>query len=444
MGFGLIHTPHYFTLERADFHPELVNLLDDWDEQFLGVAGFRGCAKSTYAGLILPLYAALEGKAKFIVMINETSDVAKLTIANIRQELEHNELIKADYGNVIDDSIKNTKFTETNILLANGCRIIGISRGQKIRGLRHFQYRPDLVIVDDPEELKKVKKKEYRDATYEWLTQDVIPSIEESKARLVVIANVMHNDGLMARLKKNPLFLFREYALIHPLTGKVTWRAKYPTDEALAKQEMKVGRIGWMREYLLKVVSPDEQEVKEDWIKYYDVIPEGINRTAVGVDLAISKKEKADFTTMVSGVAGHVESQPKIYILPNPINAHLSMHETVMQLKALMSSLKIYSTPEFFVEQVGYQQAAIEEAQRNMIPVIPIRPGADKRSRLRSAAIFIQNGTVLFPKTGCEDLIAQLLGFGVEDHDDLVDALVYLILGLAQRGIKLPEFRVLG
>jgi hypothetical protein len=94
LGFGLIHTPHYFTLERADFHPEMVSLLDNWAEQFLGIAGFRGCAKSTYAGLILPLYAALEGKAKFIVLINETEDVAKLTIANIREELEQNDLIK--------------------------------------------------------------------------------------------------------------------------------------------------------------------------------------------------------------------------------------------------------------------------------------------------------------------------------------------------------------
>jgi phage terminase large subunit-like protein len=36
----------------------------------------------------------------------------------------------------------------------------------------------------------------------------------------------------------------------------------------------------------------------------------------------------------------------------------------------------------------------------------------------------------------CEELIRQLLGFGVEKHDDLVDALVYLILGLVGEGIE--------
>jgi hypothetical protein len=34
----------------------------------------------------------------------------------------------------------------------------------------------------------------------------------------------------------------------------------------------------------------------------------------------------------------------------------------------------------------------------------------------------------LFPEHGCEELIAQLIGFGVEKHDDLVDALTMAIL----------------
>jgi hypothetical protein len=35
---------------------------------------------------------------------------------------------------------------------------------------------------------------------------------------------------------------------------------------------------------------------------------------------------------------------------------------------------------------------------------------------------------VLFPRYGCEQLIEQLTGFGVEKHDDLADAFAILIL----------------
>jgi len=37
----------------------------------------------------------------------------------------------------------------------------------------------------------------------------------------------------------------------------------------------------------------------------------------------------------------------------------------------------------FFVEDVGYQKAAIQEMERSMLPVVPIKPTTDKRSRLR-------------------------------------------------------------
>ena len=35
---------------------------------------------------------------------------------------------------------------------------------------------------------------------------------------------------------------------------------------------------------------------------------------------------------------------------------------------------------------------------------------------------------MLFPRRGAETLIAQLVGFGTERHDDLADALVILLL----------------
>jgi phage terminase large subunit-like protein len=52
------------------------------------------------------------------------------------------------------------------------------------------------------------------------------------------------------------------------------------------------------------------------------------------------------------------------------------------------------------------------------------------------AARYVKNGTVKFPRTRCEQLLNQVLGFGSEKHDDLVDAQVYLILGAAGEGIE--------
>jgi hypothetical protein len=51
----------------------------------------------------------------------------------------------------------------------------------------------------------------------------------------------------------------------------------------------------------------------------------------------------------------------------------------------------------------------------------------------------VKNGTVLFPRTGCEQLLAQIFNVGVESHDDLMDGLTTLIPGLVEQGLELPE-----
>ncbi|OGZ69173.1 MAG: hypothetical protein A3C50_02060 [Candidatus Staskawiczbacteria bacterium RIFCSPHIGHO2_02_FULL_43_16] len=60
------------------------------------------------------------------------------------------------------------------------------------------------------------------------------------------------------------------------------------------------------------------------------------------------------------------------------------------------------------------------------IDVEGVKVNADKRSRLMSIATMIQSGKVKFPKHGAEELVRQIVGFGVERHDDLVDAFTIL------------------
>lgn len=70
-----------------------------------------------------------------------------------------------------------------------------------------------------------------------------------------------------------------------------------------------------------------------------------------------------------------------------------------------------------------------------------MKPFGDKAARLQVAANYIKNGTVLFPRKGCEDLLNQLLGFGVESKDDMVDAMTYAILGLVENGLEMLMVR---
>lgn len=432
-GFCITYLNHYFNLNPAIFHRELIEKLGDDKEHMLLILGFRGSAKSTFGSLALPLWAALEKKYQFILPIADTTLQAKVNIANIRYELETNELIRNDYGDMQSDE----EWQKENILLANGVRILARSRGQKVRGLRHRQYRPELVVVDDPEDLEWVRTKENRDKTERWLRAEVIPALNERIGKLVLIGNQLHMDALLSRMKGDKGFSVLEYPLIDD-QEHCLWPAKYPTKESLDIQRDKAGPTSWQREYLLRIVPEEGQEVLPEEIVYYDMPGKEVSIYGTGLDYAISKKETADYTAAVTGALSFDEKgDAHIDVMPHPLNERIDMRETIESVKLLHN--QYYKNQITFAEEVAYQKAANDEIERAGLPIERIHPSKDKRARLRIAATYIKNGMVRFPRRGCEDLLIQLFGFGSEEHDDLVDALVYMILGLVESGLKMEE-----
>jgi predicted phage terminase large subunit-like protein len=450
-GFCLTYLPHHFPADLSDYFDEMAGGLQDHDIKRLEIIGFRGCAKSTMASLALVLWAALEHPDlyPFIIMLADTRSQASINAASVQHELRNNDLILKDYGHLkykrIDDPRpeptleSDEDWQAMNCVLDNGVRILSRSRGQKIRGLKHRQHRPSLIIADDVEDLDWVRTQENRDKSDRWMRGNVLPSIDEANGRMVIIGNWLHTDGLMARLKNTGIFAVLEFPLLRDGPGteieRCTWRAKYPTQEAIDAKRNELGDIGFRREMLLQVVPEEGQDVHPEDIHYYDDPPfDDGNHLAHGVDLAISTKESADYTAIVSGEVTWPGGNIEIYIQPHPIIRRMTFSDTMSTLDNVRHSSTMSS--EFFVEAVAYQQAAIEEMGRRAFSVQAMHPIKDKRARLRVAARYIKMGVVRFPRTGCEELITQLLGFGVERHDDGVDALVYLILGLVGEGIS--------
>lgn len=443
--FCLIYLGHYFDKEPAKFHRQLVEILEAEAEEAVGVIGFRGSAKSTFCSFAYPLWCAIFKKYNFIILINDTVQQVKLNIANIKAEIEENEFIKEDFPHVLNTNAN--KWTETELKIGKDIFILGKSRGQKIRGLRFRQWRPQLIIIDDPEDYEWTRKKANRDKTERWLNSEVVPAQEEFKCKMIVIGNLLHKDALMGRIKKRGTFKMFEFSLLDA-QGNITWKGKYPDMDAVNKQKDKVSNsVIWQREYLLKIIAEEEQVITENDITYYDNDrltlkgDLGIKPIDAGgaLDLAISEKQTADYTAMVCGLmakeylslnilTGEQKGTKILYIKPNPINKRIDLEQTINEVSVASASMPVGN--KIWVEAVAYQKAIIKEMRKMGLPILEISPIGDKRARLETVAMYIKQGLVRFPRIGCEALLEQLFGFGTEEHDDMVDALVYLILGM--------------
>jgi len=318
------------------------------------------------------------------------------------------------------ESIENRNFVPLNTIKHKYITYFGLSHN----------------CFDDLENIESIRTIEQRDKNERWLLDEAIPALDDN-AKKVIIGNLLHSDSLMMRIKKQIInkeidAVLREYPIIKG--DKIFWKSKYPNMEAIEKKRKSTRNPSgspwrtWNREYLLNIVPEEGQTIKEDWIKYYDKLPEGdIMQQGTGVDLAISKKDTADYTAMVSGRLYEVEGDTKLFIMPNPVNARLTGFETTDTARNVSLALGNGSTTQLWVEDVAYQRMQIEAMTKIGLPAMAVRVTSDKRSRLSMAGSYVQIGKVLFPRKGCEDLITQLLGFGIEINDDLVDGFTILV-----------------
>ena len=433
--FFHLYFSQYVKYPTAEFQKEMFAITEDEKTKIAIIVAFRGSAKSTIMTMSYPLWAILgKQQKKCVLILSQTQQQAKTHMFNIKRELEGNDLLRSDLGPFKEESDEWGSYSL--VIPKFNARLIAASSEQSIRGLRHGAYRPDLIICDDVEDLNSVKTNESRDKTYAWLTGDVIP-LGDLNTKIILVGNLLHEDSLLMRLKKgfvnrNPDVIFKEYPLINK-EEVILWPGKYPNLEAIEKEKRLNGDDkAWQREYMLKIIADEDQIVKPEWLQFYDEIPtdpRDYMYSVMGVDLAISEKAHADFTAIVVGHVFGRREDMRVYIQRFPFNKRIDFPTIIDTIKDMSQTAGLFGRRcKVMVEDVSFQLSTIQMLEKMGVDVEGFKVGGqDKRARLDSVTYLIKTGKVLFPRDGVEDLRKQLVYFGVEKYDDLVDAFTIVL-----------------
>lgn len=440
--FFTLYLRHYIKYPMAEFQKDIIRTTEDRSNPLACIVAFRGSAKSTLVTLSYALWAILGvQQKKFALIICQTQAQARQHMTNLRQELERNTLLKSDLGPFKEEANGGEWGLSTLVFSNTNARITVASFDQSIRGIRHQEHRPDLIILDDIEDLNSSRTMEGRNKTFDWFTREIMP-LGDMGTRVILVGNLLHEDSLMMRLRrkiedKELKGTFQWFPLLAE-DGRCLWPEKFDTAEKIDDLRRSVANeLAWQQEYLLRIISDETRVIWSQWIQYGEDTnenPSDLVMTAIGVDLAISQRATADYTSMVAVRAyGRMENL-RIYIQPNPVNERLSFPETRERLEKLVMTYGGKSKVKIFIEEVGYQAALIQEMKNLGYRVEGVKlNGEDKRSRLAYASPLIKDGVVRFPEKGAELLLTQLIGFGIERHDDLVDACVHAVLKIKEQ-----------
>jgi len=442
--FFPVYFPHYFQFGTADFQKELFAIAEDDSIKLAAITAFRTSSKSTVLSMAYPIWAIIgRQKKKFIVLITESQEQARTLLANIRSELESNEPLKNELGPFEYDE----RWGAMSLVIPKyGARITAASAQQKIRGLRHHEHRPDLIVLDDVEDSTSARSLDQRDKMYNWFTKEIVP-LGDIGTRILVLGNLVHEDCLLARLSKQIRAkdrpgVERQFPIIDD-DGKILWTSKFPNLQAIEEFRKTINNEeAWCQEYLLKPYSALNRVIRPEWLTYYDIAKPptyaDFRCTITGIDPAYSEKEKSDYTAMVSADIYGYGDDIHVVIRPFPVNEHLNFVQLLDRAKDVSRRVGNGHMTRLIVEDVAAQTWAFQLLRNEGYPAEGIKTGSmDKRSRLAVYSGLIESGRVLFPKTGTEVLINQLCNFDAEIHDDLVDALTIVLT----KATELPKYK---
>ena len=440
--FGRHCFPTALRKQTPPFHHEVYSSLADDDEKRVLIAAPRGTAKSTVTTLIYPLWRLAFKRSDedmFMVIISESQAQSINFLSRIKYHLTHSENFRKTFGDMGPNTAQ--RWTHTDVVLANGTRIIAVGTGQRVRGFIEGDTRPNLIVVDDFESELNAFTAEARAKNRKWMTEAVIPSLSDD-GKICMIGTVISEDCFLYWAKESETWRVLWYSIWDD-DEKSIWPERFPKSRILGikKEFESVGNLnGFYQEYMNIAQSPDNAPFKPDWIQLHHYDYEKINGqnclvrevgdekkiipvdVYCGVDPASSLSARADFFVVATIGVDHDNNKYIIDIYRNRISP-------AEQPKILIDTYKKYRPRRMKVETVGYQEAlrvAVRDLMREENLYIPgletgVKPRNSKSERLLSLVPLFAKKQFYFRPQDIEPQ-QEFLSYPKGKHDDVMDA----------------------
>jgi predicted phage terminase large subunit-like protein len=418
----------------AQFHYQISDLLLNSKKHF-AIEAFRESGKSSYALRAYPLYNILYPRQKkfYMLIIKSSATESARVIKQIAEEVRSNPLISFRVDRVVQETLNDGGAYE--LALKNNCkvRIEGKGKGSSVRGSLWVNKRPDIVLLDDPQDVSDMMSETMLEKDWEWFLSDIL--YLSKSGRLFLIGNNLGEKCIIERVIQNKEELGFEALRIPVLddNGNPAWKEQYNAEEIKFKLDSakKLNKLDVIMRELFCIALPDEYKTfKKEWFKYYN--PEDkrniktLTNKYIVTDLAVSEKKTADYSVIM--VVG-VNPENHLFIL-DCAYGRFTPSEVIDKI---FEFVQMYDVLKVGIEKVAYQAAFSHFLEKEMprrnifFEIVDLKADSQKEVRIKTLQPRFKTGTIWFEENAdyLSELETELLSFPKGIHDDLIDALAY-------------------
>lgn len=480
--FGRAYLPHYFIRKSPHFHEELDEI---WSRGVMKgrnplkeakvisrmkgsrqvVAAPRGHAKSTNFTFKDSLHAVLYAYKHYILILSDSSEQAEGFLDDIKTELEDNANIIMDFG-----SLKGDKAWRTGVILTKtDIKAEAIGSRKKVRGRRHRNWRPDLIVLDDIENDENVNTPEQRKKLKNWFDK-AVSKAGDTYTDIMYIGTILHYDSLLNNVLQNPRYKTRKYrAVISEAVNTKLWdewegiytnlfnenheedaRTFYEAHEEemllgaevlweeklsyydLMEIKVSEGTASFNSELQNDPIDPENATFNLEWFDYYE--PELMDFKSpefvfvAANDPSLGKNKKSDTSSIINLALSTKTGY--MYVVDASVERRKPdvIIDDVFEMNRRLKRDYKKGFYKFGVEVVQFQyffkevMAAKSAEEGEYIPIEEIQSTVNKMLRIESLQPVIKNKYLKFNREH-KTLLKQLQEFPMGKNDDAPDGL---------------------
>lgn len=460
--FGKVFFPRAFRQESPTFARAMWEVLENPGKRLVSMMCFRGSSKTTR----LRTFAAKRlsyGISRTILIIGEAEKDAIRSVGWIRRQVERNAYWCQTFG-----LRPGSKWEETQIEIVNenfdidgGSRdygkdgkplkppmtiwILAAGMTGSLRGINFDDYRPDLIIVDDPQSDESAATDTQRKKTIDLLLgavkNSLAPATDEPNAKLVMALTPINKEDVAHFAMKDEEFhnvvfpCWTQETMNRPVEQQESsWPSRFPSEELRTEKRLATQRgklYVFTREKECRVSSEQTAKLRMTWLNVREPgirVPRGCYSV-----MAIDPVPPPSATQIAKGLADKDYEAHYVWSRWNG-DYHLADydkskgHEPSWTIATAFRLYMLWRPTYVVVEAIAYQRVLEwllkeEMARRGVyFTVIPYVDRRSKYNRIVSTIGDLASNGKLWVGADHTEFVSQYESYPDVEFDDDLDA----------------------
>lgn len=290
----------------------------------------------------------------------------------------------------------------------------------------------NFLIIDDPISPAQAMNENWRRHAQNWFDHTFSTRLNNKEAGVIVLVmQRLHVDDLSGYLLNKGGWehlclpavatVTRNYSFGNVIKIFEAGEILHPDRENLRlieRAKIELGSSAFAAQYQQHPLREEGGMLRRDWLSRYSELPQKIEKTVQSWDTAIKSGAQHDASVCLT----FLEAEGKSYLY----DARVMRLEYPDLKKRFYAHTQECKPDVILLEDKASGQQLLQDVRREThLPLIAIRPKADKITRFAAVCALIEAGKLVLPASAAwlADFEAELFSFPDGAHDDQVDAL---------------------